>query len=88
MEALLSWRDDSLGQMVQIGTVTFTTAEGRGRVLMFGDSFGRDVARYVASHFASLVFVSMHPDDASFAAVVARVAPGGRARGTDRALPE
>jgi alginate O-acetyltransferase complex protein AlgJ len=75
VEAHMSWRDDSLGQMVQVVTVTFTTAEGRGRVLMFGDSFGREVAPYVASHFASLVFVSMHPDDASFAAVVTRVAP-------------
>jgi hypothetical protein len=42
---------------------------------MFGDSFGRGLAPYVALGFQSLTYAPMHPDPATFAAMVKRFDP-------------
>lgn len=74
-EEVVSWRDESIGQTVSVATVRFAGPEHGDSVLMFGDSFGRNLAPYLAAHFAVLTFVPMHPDAAAFARLVDRFRP-------------
>ena len=74
-EEALRWRDESIGQIVTAAAVQFAGSGERDHVLMFGDSFGRDLAPYLAARVASLTFVPMHPDAATFATLVDRFRP-------------
>lgn len=74
-DEIVTWRDESIGQTVTCTVVRFDQPGGRDRVLMFGDSFGRDLAPYLAEHFATLMFVPMHPDTATFSVLTDRFGP-------------
>lgn len=73
-ETAIEWHSPSLGSTVTAVAIRFN-GRGESAALMFGDSFGRSLAPYVAARFASLTFVPMHPDDETFAVMVDRFRP-------------
>lgn len=69
------WFEPMIDQSVRV-VVQHVDRGGPGRrAMMFGDSFGEELARYLAPHFAEFIYVPMHPDTASFKALVNRFAP-------------